>query len=37
VAFGGAIAVFLAAMLLASAIPAIRASRLNPVESLKEG
>jgi ABC-type antimicrobial peptide transport system permease subunit len=36
-AFGGAAALFVAAMLLASAIPAIRASRLDPVEGLKDG
>jgi predicted permease len=36
-AFGGAAALFLAAMLLASAVPAIRASRLDPVENLKDG
>ena len=36
-AFGGAAAVFLAAMLLAGALPAIRASRLDPVEHLKDG
>jgi putative ABC transport system permease protein len=35
-AFGGATALFLAAMLLASAIPAVRASRLDPVEHLKD-
>jgi ABC-type antimicrobial peptide transport system permease subunit len=35
-AFGGAVALFLAAMLLASAVPAVRASRLDPVENLKE-
>jgi putative ABC transport system permease protein len=35
-AFAGAAAVFLAAMLLASGIPAVRASRLNPVENLKD-
>ena len=35
-AFGGAVALFLAAMLLASAIPAVRASRLDPVEALKD-
>jgi putative ABC transport system permease protein len=34
-AFGGAIALFLAAMLLASAVPALRASRVDPVESLR--
>jgi ABC-type antimicrobial peptide transport system permease subunit len=36
-AFGGAATLFLAAMLLASAIPAVRASRLDPVENLKDG
>lgn len=35
--FGGAAGLFLAAMLLASAIPALRASRMDPVENLKEG
>ena len=35
-AFGGSAALFVAAMLLAGAIPAVRASRLNPVESLKD-
>jgi ABC-type antimicrobial peptide transport system permease subunit len=35
-AFGGAVVLFLAAMLLASAIPAVRASRLDPVENLKD-
>jgi len=35
-AFGGATALFVAAMLIASAIPAIRASRLDPVESLRD-
>jgi predicted permease len=35
-AFAGAAALFLAAMLLAGAIPAVRASRLDPVESLKD-
>jgi putative ABC transport system permease protein len=35
-AFGGAVSLFLAAMLLASFIPAVRASRLDPVENLKE-
>jgi ABC-type antimicrobial peptide transport system permease subunit len=34
-AFGGAVALFVAAMLLASAVPAVRASRVNPVENLK--
>jgi hypothetical protein len=36
-AFGGAAALFLGAMLLASAVPALRASRLDPVENLKDG
>jgi predicted permease len=35
-AFAGAVILFLAAMLLASALPALRASRLDPVEALKE-
>jgi len=35
-AFGGSAALFLAAMLLASAIPAVRASRVDPVEKLKD-
>jgi hypothetical protein len=35
-AFGGAAALFLAAMLLASAVPAIRASRVDPVENLRD-
>jgi hypothetical protein len=35
-AFAAAAALFFAAMLMASAIPAVRASRLNPVESLKD-
>jgi ABC-type antimicrobial peptide transport system permease subunit len=35
-AFAAAAALFFAAMLLASAIPAVRASRLNPVVSLKD-
>jgi putative ABC transport system permease protein len=35
-AFGGAAALFLIAMLLASAIPAVRASRVDPVENLKD-
>ena len=34
-AFGGASMLFLAAMLLAGAVPAIRASRLDPVETLR--
>ena len=36
-AFGGSAALFVAAMLLASAVPAVRASRLDPVENLKDG
>jgi putative ABC transport system permease protein len=36
-AFGGAAALFIAAMLVASAIPAIRASRVDPVANLKDG
>ena len=36
VAFGGATALFVVAMLMASAIPALRASRTDPVENLKE-
>ncbi len=35
-AFGGAATLFLLAMSLASAIPAVRASRLDPVENLKD-
>ncbi len=35
-AFAAAVLLFLSAMLLASAVPAIRASRLDPVEKLKE-
>lgn len=35
-AFAGAIVVFLGAMLLASAVPAVRASRLDPVANLKD-
>jgi putative ABC transport system permease protein len=34
--FGGAMALFVAAMLLASTIPAVRASRVDPVENLKD-
>jgi ABC-type lipoprotein release transport system permease subunit len=30
------VALFLAAMLLASTVPAVRASRLDPVENLKD-
>jgi hypothetical protein len=37
VAFGGAAALFVAAMLLASAIPAVRASRVDPVANLEDG
>jgi predicted permease len=37
VAFGGAGALFLAAMLLAAALPAVRASRVDPIQALKEG
>jgi putative ABC transport system permease protein len=33
--FGGSVGLFLAAMLLASAIPAVRASRVDPVQNLK--
>ena len=36
-AFGGAAALFMAAMLLATALPAVRASRVDPIEALKEG
>ena len=36
-AFAGAAALFLASMAFASAVPAVRASRLDPVENLKEG
>jgi ABC-type antimicrobial peptide transport system permease subunit len=36
VTFGGAVALFLSAMLIASAVPAVRASRLDPVENLKD-
>lgn len=35
-AFGGAVVLFVAALLLASALPAIRASRLDAVENLKD-
>jgi ABC-type antimicrobial peptide transport system permease subunit len=35
-AFAGAVILFLAAMLLASALPAIRAARVDPVENLKD-
>ena len=35
-AFGGAVTLFVVAMLLASAVPAVRASRVNPVENLKD-
>lgn len=37
VAFAASVALFLMAMLIASAFPAVRASRLDPIESLKEG
>ena len=36
-AFGGAAALFVGSMLLAGALPALRASRLDPVASLKDG
>ena len=36
VTFGGSAALFIASMLLASAIPALRASRLDPVANLKD-
>lgn len=36
-AFGGAAALFLGCMVLASALPAVRASRVDPVASLKNG
>ena len=36
-AFGGAAALFVAAMLVASAIPAVRAARVDPVANLKDG
>jgi len=36
IAFGGAMVLFVAAMLLASTIPAVRASRVHPVENLKD-
>jgi putative ABC transport system permease protein len=36
-AFGAAATLFVAAMLVASAVPAVRASRLDPVENLKGG
>jgi hypothetical protein len=35
-AFGGAMALFVAAMVVAGIIPAVRASRLDPVENLKD-
>src|SRR5689334_14441232 len=35
-AFAGAVGLFLAAMLLASLVPAIRASHVDPVENLKD-
>jgi ABC-type antimicrobial peptide transport system permease subunit len=34
--FGGAMAVFVAAMVAAGIIPALRASRLDPVENLRD-
>ena len=34
--FGGSAALFIASMVLASAIPAVRASRMDPVENLKD-
>ena len=36
-AFGGAAALFVAAMLVATAVPAVRASRVDPVANLKDG
>jgi ABC-type antimicrobial peptide transport system permease subunit len=36
-AFGGAAALFLGCMVLASALPAVSASRVDPVASLKNG
>ena len=36
-AFAGAAFLFLATMLLASLIPAVRASRVDPVQNLKDG
>jgi predicted permease len=36
-AFGGAAALFVAAMLVASALPAVRAARVDPVANLKDG
>ena len=35
-AFGGAVALFIAAMLFASAVPSFRASRVDPIENLKD-
>jgi ABC-type antimicrobial peptide transport system permease subunit len=35
--FAGSVALFLAAMVLAAAIPAMRASRLDPIASLRDG
>ena len=35
-AFGSAVGLFIVAMVLASAIPAARASRLDPVENLRD-
>jgi predicted permease len=37
VAFSGAAALFLASMLIASTVPAVRASRVDPMASLKDG
>jgi predicted permease len=37
VAFGGAAALFLGAMLVASAVPAVRAARIDPIANLKDG
>ena len=34
--FGAAVALFLGAMLLASAVPAVRVSGVDPVENLKD-
>jgi hypothetical protein len=36
VAFGGAVVLFVTAMLLASAVPALRASRVDPIANLKD-
>jgi ABC-type antimicrobial peptide transport system permease subunit len=35
-AFGGAVLLFITAMLVASAVPAFRAARVDPVENLKD-